>query len=680
MASRSRRLLLFIACVALVCCRRGEVSRPNVLLITLDTFRADRLTARTPNLYRFAAEAVSFDEANAAVPLTLPSHATMLSGLLPPHHGLRNNGAGSFPPNRPTLASLFSGARYRTGAFVSAFVLDHRFGLNRGFDVYDDAIARDPNNSSPFDAERRGGETIDRALSWLAQEKERPFFAWVHLYDAHAPYAPPQPYPQTYDGEIEYVDAQVGRLLAVIDRSKTIVAIVADHGEALGEHGELTHGLLLYQPTLHVPMLIAAPGIAAGTLHEPVSSVDIAPTLVSIALEQKIVCDGNDLSASLRRDREPQQRQLYAESEYATIFGWSDLAAMRQGSMKLIESSSPELYDLHADPHEQHNILDQRRRAYRSLSAAVTSVQRGAGKARPQAVDDETRAKLASLGYVAPAANADASGPRQAPSAMAPLFRLFEEANWASNDGRPQDALPKLQSIVARDPRNSVFRGSLARALRQMGRLREAIPLYKEAVAISPDDPEAWYNLAVALQEAGQTNESAVAVREAIRRDPRRPEAHNALGIAYVGEGKPDAAREEFGKAIAIDPRDARAYTNLANVYRSAGRLDDAANEYQQAVALAPNYVDALNGLGVVEVQRDRPQVAISYFDRALRISPNFYEAQLNRGIALQLAGDRAAAATQFRSLLGALPRSRDFDGQRRAASNLLTQLQRGRR
>ena len=674
-----RWLIVGVTGIALLSCGHREVSRPNVLLITLDTFRADRLD-RCSNLRQLARQSVLFADANAAVPLTLPSHATILSGLLPPHHGLRNNGSGSFPTDRPTLASTFAAAGYRTGAFVSAFVLDHRFGLNRGFETYDDAIVRDPGSPTPFDAERRGSDTVDRAIEWLAADKQRPFFAWVHLYDAHAPYAPPEPYPRTYDGEIAYVDAQVGRLLAVIDRSRTIVAVVGDHGESLGEHGELTHGLLLYQPTLHVPLLVSAPGVRAAVAREPVSSVDIMATLVSLALGQTVPGDGVDLAPTIRRHEEVARRDLYAESKYATIFGWSSLESARRGPMKLIASSSPELYDLNADPHELHNIIDAERRTFRALSASVSAAQKNAAPAdmHPAAVDEETRAKLASLGYVAPAGQRDRSGPLPAPSSMAPLFRIFEEANWASNENRSEDAVRKLETIVARDPRNAVFRGSLARALRQMGRLTEAIKLYKEAVAIAPDDPEAWYNLAVALQEAGETKESALVVREAIRRDSRRPEAHNTLGIILMAEGNLQLAEEEFSKAIAIDPRDARALTNLGNVHRTIGKLDDATGEYEQALALAPDYVDALNGLGVVEVQRDRSRTAIAYFDRALRIAPNFYEAQLNRGIALQLAGDRAAAAAQFRGLIAALPPGGRFDEQRRAASKLLLQLQRG--
>ena len=673
-----RRAAALLVILFLCGCRHEEARRYNVLLVTLDTFRADRLDAQTPNLERLASRAVRFENASSPVPLTLPAHASILSATLPLHHGLRNNGAGSFPTDRETLAALFHGAGYRTGAFVSSFVLDHRFGLDRGFDRYDDEVSRDPGNASTYDAERRGGDTVDRAVDWLKGADSRPSFTWVHLYDAHAPYAPPSPYPQTYDGEIAYLDVQVGRLLGAVDAENTVIVVVGDHGESLGEHGELTHGLLLYEPTLHVPMLLAAPKVKPRVVHAAVSTIDLAPTLAALAgtpFQSK--SDGRDLS----KDGEPAAAEIYAETQYPAIFGWSELAMLRRGNIKYIASPAPELFDLASDPRETRNVLADDRRAYRSLSAQLDSLRASAvtPNAKSTPLDAEAKAKLASLGYIAPSSMTQSAGPRADPKAMAPLFRQFEEATWALNAGRLDDALARFRPIVAGDPRNPVFRASLARSLRQKGDLNAAIVLYQESVALAPSDPEAWYNLAVALQEANRMKESVIAIREAVRLDPRRPEAHNALGITYSEAGDLKSAESEFAKAAEIDPHDARALNNLGNVYRATGRIDEALAAYQRAVALAPQYADALNGLGVIAVQRDDPRGALAYFDRALATAPKFYEAQLNRGIALQLAGDRNGAAQQFRKLLAELPRGAAFETQRQAATQLLAGLSRQR-
>jgi arylsulfatase A-like enzyme/Flp pilus assembly protein TadD len=655
-----------LAALLVLGCHR-EHPKYNVLLITLDTFRADRLGPLTPALAKLARDGAAFTNADSPVPLTLPAHSSLLSGVLPPHHGLRNNGAGSFPAERETLATALSAKGYRTGAFVSSFVLDRRFGLNRGFDVYDDEVARDPTQGANLEAERRGGETVDRALSWLGQADARPFFAWVHLYDAHAPYAPPAPYPRTYDGEIAYVDAQVARLLGAIDRGNTIVAVVGDHGESLGEHGELTHGLLLYEATLHVPLIVAAPEAKARTIAQAVSTVDLAPTLAALAGAALPNADGHDLFAKPSED-------IYAETEYPAQFGWSDLTSLRRGDWKLIRAPQPEVYDLGHDPGERSNQLDKQRRVYHDFGAALDAVGKTAVTAAA-GVDEETRRKLASLGYVAPAHENTAKGPRPNPETMAPLFRKFEQAHLLLAGNRPAEALPVLEQLAHDDPDNAVFRATLAQAWRQQGNLQRAIELYREAAAQTPDDPEAWYNLAAAFQDAGDQEKAGTAIAEALRLDKKRPEAHNVLGIALASTGQPAAAIGEFQKAIDIDPRNARAYNNLGNVLRAMNRSDDAAQAYRKSIELAPRYPDPLNGLGTLAVQRDRPAEALPLFDKAIALAPNFFEARLNRGIALQLNGDRAGAMREYESLLRDAGSRPELAPQRAAAAQLLAKL-----
>lgn len=666
----SRFRVLLLAAILLAACKQSEHPKRNLLLITLDTTRADHITSNTPTLLKLKQSSIDFASADSPVPLTLPAHSSILSGVIPPHHGLRNNGGGTFPADRETLATSFQRAGYRTGAFVGAFVLDHRFGLDRGFDVYDDEIPRDPADANlSVEAERRGGDVVDRVLAWLGKADNRPFFAWVHLYDPHAPYAPPSPYPQTYDGELAYTDAQVARLLASIDRSTTIVAVVGDHGEALGEHGELTHGLLLYEPTLHVPMMISAPDAKPRVVSEPVSSVDLAPTVAALAgvpLQGKL--DGVDLMKEL-------PHELYAETEYPVQFGWSDLTAMRRGALKLIRGPQAEIYDLARDPKETANQLEAQRRLYRELVAQLDGIALTAVASSTKGVDEETRSKLASLGYVAPTGAGLKPGLHTNPEAMVGLFRDFEEAHRLMQLERTNDALALLEKLVASDPQNAIFRASLAKVWRQRGDLPRAIALYREAAGQTPDDPEAWYNLAAAFQEAGDQEKAAAAIGEALRRDEKRPEAHNVLGISLASTGQLERAKGEFDRALAIDPRNARAFNNVGNVERAMNRPAEAEAAYRKAIELAPRYADPLNGLGALLVEHDRPRDALPLFDRAIALAPDYFEARLNRGVALALAGDREGAVKELTSLVRATATRRDAAAQHGAAQQLLAKL-----
>jgi len=671
----------------------------NLLLITLDTVRADHIGAygyakvETPNLDRLASEGVRFAEAGSPVPLTLPAHATILSGLLPPRHGVRNNGAERFPEGPATLATHLGAAGYRTGAFIGAFVLDRRFGLARGFDRYDDDIPQETN--AGLDAERPGRVVTDRALAWLSEKREKPFFAWVHLYDAHAPYAPPEPfravYPdRLYDGEIAEVDAQVGRLLGELAKQglaeRTVVVVVGDHGEELGEHGELTHGLLVYEPSLHVPLILRAPGVlpAGWVVETPVSLVDLAPTLVGLldcplSATTDRPLDGRDLSNQLRERREPAAEELYAESLYGTTFGWSPVFALRKGKMKYIQAPRPELYDLRRDPGESLNLEESQPGHGKELATRVAALAEFAGpSAAPAAMDAEARARLLSLGYLAGANLAARKGPHSKdPKDAVVLFRGFEEAHWALVDGRLSDARGQFERLVAADPSNPVFVGQLAETCRRTGDFERAVALYRKSVAMAPKDRDARYNLAVTLQEAGRGEEAVEALTAAIRLDPGRPEAHNALGIALALRGEFEGARRELAKSVELDPHNARAFNNLGNVLRDLKRPEEAERAYRRAAELAPTYADPLNGLGTLEVQRDNPTAAISYFDHALTIAPQLHEARLNRGIAEELAGNRGAAIAAYRDFLARTTGNRQFAEQRQVARQLLARLER---
>lgn len=688
---------LALAALVTACGDRAASTRGhNLLLVTIDTLRADHVGAwgcpgaETPNLDRLAREGARFAQAGSPAPLTLPAHASMLSGRLPPHHGLRLNGVGRFPEKTETLASRLQTAGYRTGAFVAAFVLDRRFGLDRGFEHYDDDIPRD--TQAGLEAERPGSQVVDRALAWLTSGDQRPFFIWVHLYEPHAPYLPPEPFAarlagRPYDGEIAAADAQLGRLLAALDSGgqaeRTVVAVAGDHGEALGEHGELTHGLLLYEPSLHVPLVLRAPHIlpADWVVQTPVSLVDLAPTLAGL-LEQPwpvspgVGSDWRDLSARLRRRREPDATELYAESHYPTSFGWSALAALRRGSLKYIEAPRPELYDLARDRGESSNLVAQYETEASSLASRLAALAPAAADTKDD-VDAEARARLASLGYLTGAKLTESAGPRPDPKDMVALFRGFEEAHHAMLAGRFDEARQTLEGVLAGDPRNSVFIGQLGEVCRRSGDLPRAIELYQTSVALGPDDPDAHYNLAVTLQEAGRYDEAFEALSTAIRLDPKRPEAHNALGLSLAARGDLEGAREQLATAVGLDPHNARALNNLGNVLRDLARGDEAEAAYRKAIERAPGYADPWNGLGTLQVQRKHYAEAVACFDRVLEISPGLHEARLNRGLAEELSGNRAAAAAAYQDFLAKSAGDPQFSTQRLLAERLLARLER---
>ena len=442
----------------------AQAAPPNVLLITLDTVRADRIgaygyvKASTPVLDRLAREGVRFSDATTQAPLTAPAHAALLTGLYPARIGVRDNATTPVPDTATTAAEAFKAKGYRTGGFVGAFMLTAPYGFAQGFDTFD-ADFPGFSDDQKLQVQRRGDAVVDRALQWLEGAAAQPFFGWVHLYDAHTPYEAPAPFgarfrTSPYDGEIAYVDACVGRLIAALERTgrldRTIVAVVADHGESLGEHGEQEHGMFLYEGALRIPWIMRLPGRAhAGlTITEQVRAIDVLPTLAALAGVALPRADGENLSAVIegrpRRDPPPS----YAETYYPKWhYGWSELTSIRVENRKYIDAPRQELYDLRADAAEQRNLIDARRTLAAGLSAELTKIAAGLGAAAatetPQP-DAETLARLRSLGYVGMAAPSRPGARGPDPKDMIAGAEAFR-----SGISRAMDALARNEPAAA---------------------------------------------------------------------------------------------------------------------------------------------------------------------------------------------------------------------------------------
>ncbi len=686
-------LAVLLVALALACTRAPDepsVQRPrNLLLVTIDTLRADRIGAGlTPALDRLAARGLRFVNARTVAPLTLPAHTSIMTGLMPPAHGVRVNGV--VPPVPPaTLAARFQRACYRTGAVVGAFVLDRRFGLAAGFDSYDDQIARHPSALDELQAERRANVVIDRALAWLGQTgTSQPLLLWVHLYDPHAPYAAPAPQKaaespaEAYDQEIAFADAELARLLAALatraDAAATAIVVAGDHGESLGEHGEATHGMLLFEPALRVPLIVVSPGTTAAVRSDPASLVDVLPTALAAAGQPAdAALPGRNLLGPPDSDRE-----TYAETEYPAVAGWTPSRVLVQDRWKLIVSTRPRLFDLSGDPGEQHDVSSARGPLVQAMSArldrAGAAPEKGTPRAGASTVDPETAARLRALGYVAPTTATATATPDAAHGIDAAdeidAWEQFERALSAQTAGRHDEATGIFAALARDHPDGSIFQSSYARALSLAGRSADALAIYRRLVKRWPADPALYHELAVAARDAGRGEEALRADQAALALAPDLASAHNGAGLLHADAGRPAEAARAFEQALRGDPTNTSYMVNLGNARRAMGQLDEAAASYRQALDRDPVLPDAANGLGTVLVQKGQAAEGVRWLEQAVSADPAFTEAQLNLGIALQESGQRDRALTQYRLVERiASPRSRE----REAAGALRQQLER---
>ncbi len=658
----------------------GSLRGANVLLITIDTLRQDRVGAYgnhnglTPNIDRLAAAGIRFAHAFSPAPLTLPAHASILTGLLPRHHGIHSNTRFRLDNHVPTLATALKGAGYRTGAFVGAFVLDSRFGLNQGFDEYDDRLPRSERASFHF-AERRGAEVVTAAGNWILSPPAAtgtPWFAWVHLFDPHAPYDAPLEYRAgrtPYDAEVAYTDAMLGQLLARLKAGHaldtTLVVLTADHGESLGDHGEMTHGLFAYDSTLAVPLIVNAPSIAPAVVDAPVSHPDLTPTILDLlGLAPPGSVDGQSLVRSPSTDR-----PLYFEALDASLTrGWAPLRGIIQNGWKYIDLPDAELYDLGTDPGEQHNRVD--RDPHADLLKRALRLASGAEVTAPRmAMEPEAAARLRSLGY-STGSSARTTTAGDDPKRMVGLNERFNTALTTFDEGQPQAALAAFLAILRERPDFVAARASASTVLTATGRQREAIDLLREGLRQQTDSPELLAKLGAALGAAGDAAGSIDAFERARRAGNDDPDVLNQLAIVLAGNGRANEARAIFQSLIDRNPGAATAWFNLGLFELQSRRRDEAVAALRRATAIDSSYGDAWNALGAALVDRDTPG-AIDAWRRAERLLPRDYDLLFNLGVTLADSRTPSEAVPYLRRFAQEAPRDQYAGDLARVASML---------
>lgn len=686
----------------------------NLLLLTLDTTRADRLgcnghaAAATPVMDNLARGGVLFSSAFCQTPLTLPSHSSLFTGEYPGTHGVRDNGGFYLEQGSLTLAEVLQRSGWMTSAFVSAFVLDSRWGLNQGFEVYHDNFDFSRYKTIGLDTvQRRGGETMDAFLAWLAENGGRKFFSWIHLYDPHSPYDPPEPFksrfPDTldglYDGEIAYVDSLIGTVLQSLEKlgilEKTVIVIAGDHGESLGDHAEDTHGFFVYDTTLRVPLILKLPGTAfqGQIVKSQVELIDLLPSLLQIlGLPVPREVQGRSFLPELVGRASRADRSVYAESFYPLYhYGWSELRSLRNREYKFIDAPRPELYDLVSDPGETRDLSSLRpgvlARFRREIDRRRELTTDGdAGKRAPAKLDAETMEKLMALGYIGghtSSARIKGRGPLADPKDKIHLFNRIKIAEGDSALGRQEDALRELGAVIEEDPfimearqvRAQIYLRLnrpdlaeadcrealevdpdyeaaifvLAQAYRRQKKYDEAIAGFRRLIDLNPRDAKPYLNIAEISLDTGDVERAIGHLKKAIELDPpMSAQAHLLLGSAYLEMKHPDEAELEIRKSLELRSRIPDAHYNLGLLYEDRGDIPRAMAAYQKEIELHPGAYPAHFNLALLLAAAGRQEEGIRHLQKAVDVNPSFAKGCIFLANALQKTGHNLEEAIGF--------------------------------
>jgi choline-sulfatase len=628
---------------------------PNVLLITIDTVRADRIgaygyaKAATPAIDRLAREGVRFADATTQAPLTGPAHAAILTGQYPARLGVRDNATTPIPRGTATLAEMFKARGYRTAGFIGAFLLGPEYGFAQGFDTFDARFGQ-YSAGMKLQAQRRGSEVVDAALQWLpskpAPAPGQPFFAWVHLYDAHTPYDPPGPFrtrfaAAPYDGEVAYVDSCIGKLIAALEQAgqldRTIVAVISDHGEGLGDHGETEHGLFLYESVLHVPWVMRLParGSAGTVVTTQVRTIDVTPTLAALAGLPAPQVDGQNVAKFFKgpapRDPEPS----YAETFYPKWhFGWSELKSVRVGDWKYIDAPKPELYDMRSDAAERRNAIDARGPLSAGLSTALAKIQNGFGSAAastdaPQP-DPETLARLRSLGYVG-IASPSPTGRGADPKDMAPKLEAFRtgisSAINALSRGQADLAIAELKKLTAINERSYELHLFLGDAYVAKREYETALGEYAAASVLNTHSSAPVLSQARVYLAQRDPTRALQKVDAAARIEPDNGEIALVRGSIFEQQGRGEEALAQYDAAVKANGSDTQARASVASLAMRMGRHDAAKPQFEALLQMGYRPARMHFGLGQIAEARGDAKAAADEYRLALQFEPNLKEA-----------------------------------------------------
>jgi arylsulfatase A-like enzyme/Tfp pilus assembly protein PilF len=667
-------IYLQLACLPLRAQNKEKNADKNVLLITIDTLRADRLGcygsvhSKTPYIDALAARSVLFARAFAHTSTTLPSHTNILLGTTPLYHGVHDNYNFKVGEEYVTLAEYLKGEGYSTGAFIGAFPLDSRFGLSQGFDFYDGDFGLTASGRVK-ETERRAETVIEKALSWLDRQVS-PWFLWVHCYDPHDPYEPPEPYASRYagspyDGEVAYVDSALERLFQYLERKgffdDTVIVFTGDHGESLGEHGETTHGAFAYNSTIWIPLFVFVPGIKPLTVPQNVSHIDIFPTICdALKMEKPSFLQGVSLLPAMK-GRKLRKRSLYFESllPYYDL-GWAPIRGFIQGSEKFIDSPIPELYDLEKDFDETDNIapqnnLDDRRK---QLDQILRTQESEGGAKAQRGIDREALEKLKSLGYIG-----DSFGQREKifsaeedVKVLLPYHNRAGDALKLWKEGKAEEGIRRLQEVIKEKNGISSAYSNLATIFRAQGKLESAIQVLRAGLESIPESYMIFSSLMDYLFEAGRWNEVIGAFEgQSFKQFDFDPVVWNMVGAAYSNIGDFEKALQFCERAVSIDGKFTLSYTNLGRIHfnifnrtTSPEALQEALLNYNKALELDPKIAGAHDGLGLIYMYQGNYAEAIDHLERAIRLQPGLDHVLYNLGLAYLKTGDKAKALSCF--------------------------------